>query len=399
MVLRSSRDFSGGGCGPLTDYSYFDEAYYQDGAKRGTAYRNYLQNAMHVPFFREMAEKVARIFRPARALEIGCATGVAVKHLNDLGVEAHGIDPSEWAVGNRAHPNVILGQAEQLPFPDGHFDVVYSSGSLEHVPPAVRDQAFRELDRVCRHHQFHMVPIVGEGPYRGDDREAIIAGLSHDKTHFNLLERPQWVELFAAVGWRDTGLQVIYAYDSPTFENSWCNLILCRQAPDTELVRAVSVNNVAAAEVLFRARQDVLSRAFLLPEEEAMAFDPMARRITFAGPWRDAIADFEPALDLSGALFRARVQVAGADKPVHLRLGILCGGGEDHVMEHWREYAPGVTELRLTREQFGVLRGNPELSAVTRVVFGGQPGFALVRFSLTALIGDRQIPILTSSNG
>jgi hypothetical protein len=36
---------------------------------------------------------------------------------------------------------------------------------------------------------------------------------------------------------------------------------------------------------------------------------------------------------------------------------------------------------------------------VTRVVFGGQPGFALVRFSLTAIVGDRQIPILTSSNG
>jgi SAM-dependent methyltransferase len=375
------------------DYSYFDEAYYQDGAQRGTAYRNYLQNAMEIPFFREMAEKVATIFKPQTALEIGCATGVAVRHLNALGVQAQGIDPSEWAVRNRAHDNVKLGQAENLPFPDKSFDVVYSSGSLEHIPTAVRDKALSEFDRVCRGYQFHMLPIVGEGPYRGD-RQSVIEGLSQDKTHYNLLERSEWIELFSRAGWKDTGLQAVFAHDSIQFENSWCNLILGREAHSPGIVRAVCRTNVAAAEKLYRSAQNVVGKAYVMSKDETDILAPQSPALLFSGQWNDIAADFSSSLDLSDSVFRAHVIVSSA-APVSLRWAFLSGG-EEHVLEHWRMFEPGLTLMHFRRDQLCVLRGSPDLSEVSRVVFGGTPTAAAVRMAIVAIRGDSQRLLLST---
>src|SRR5262245_54050130 len=94
------------GTGPA---SYFDEDYYQAGHLKGTQYTNYLEKALDSRIYRGMATAIWEVFRPARTLEIGCAAGPIVKHLNDMGCEAHGIDISKWAVANRFHPNVIHG--------------------------------------------------------------------------------------------------------------------------------------------------------------------------------------------------------------------------------------------------------------------------------------------------
>lgn len=168
--------------------AYFDEAYFQRGDERGTAYRDYARNALINPTYKEIAEAIAFVFRPRRALEIGCATGAIVKHLNEIGVEAHGIDVSEWAVTNRLHENVILAGAEALPYDDSTFDLVFSSHALEHIPPALADGAFAEMDRVAGPEscQFHMLPIVGTYPYNYD-HDLARKNLKTDPTH-NLLE-------------------------------------------------------------------------------------------------------------------------------------------------------------------------------------------------------------------
>ena len=80
------------------DYTYFDEAYFQDGQNKGTVYRNYLESARTSGTYKDIARRVVEIFRPQRCLEIGCATGIIVKHINDLGCEAHGIDVSPASI-------------------------------------------------------------------------------------------------------------------------------------------------------------------------------------------------------------------------------------------------------------------------------------------------------------
>src|SRR4051812_8935090 len=101
----------------MTGYEVFGEAYYQDGEEGCSAYRCYREAARQAPFFREVAEIIQRVFKPPRVLEVGCATGVIVKSLNDMGIETHGVDVSAWAVGQRELPNVVQAPAEKLPFP------------------------------------------------------------------------------------------------------------------------------------------------------------------------------------------------------------------------------------------------------------------------------------------
>ena len=46
-------------------YSYFDEAYFQRGEERGTAYHDYKEGARSSPTFREIALAVREFFNPA----------------------------------------------------------------------------------------------------------------------------------------------------------------------------------------------------------------------------------------------------------------------------------------------------------------------------------------------
>lgn len=215
-------------------YGYFDEAYFQQGEARGTAYSNYLESSKTSALYREIAE-VCAAFRPVRALEIGCATGIIVKHLNNSGIETHGIDVSEWAIANREHPNVVLSGAEKLPFPDNHFDLIYSVHALEHIPTELKDAAFAEIGRVARKDAFHFhtLPIIGLGPYVGQ-REAVIQQLKKDPTHNLLFEQPWWLENFEQIGFSEFGAHVIFAGEDQ-IDLSDSQLLLCgRETSDSQ---------------------------------------------------------------------------------------------------------------------------------------------------------------------
>ena len=67
--------------------------------------------------------------KPKKVLEVGCANGWRLNILRqELGCECSGIEPSELAVdsGRQLFPEIQLsvGSAEELPFPDGQFDLV-----------------------------------------------------------------------------------------------------------------------------------------------------------------------------------------------------------------------------------------------------------------------------------
>lgn len=47
----------------------------------------------------------------------------------------YGLDASRWAVEHRLHPNVALGTADDIDFPDNTFDLVFSCHVLEHIQP------------------------------------------------------------------------------------------------------------------------------------------------------------------------------------------------------------------------------------------------------------------------
>ena len=51
-----------------------------------------------VKFFGNIADKIIETINPKTVLDVGCAAGYLVAALRDRGVEAYGIDVSEFAI-------------------------------------------------------------------------------------------------------------------------------------------------------------------------------------------------------------------------------------------------------------------------------------------------------------
>ena len=91
--------------------------------------------------------------QPRRRLLVnGCGVGAYAKHMSPYfcSVDALDIEPSYLTQARASQPNLtcVLSQCERLPFPDQHFDVVFSHEVLEHVDDDGR--AMDEMARVVR---------------------------------------------------------------------------------------------------------------------------------------------------------------------------------------------------------------------------------------------------------
>lgn len=134
---------------------------------------------------------IARELRAAgceRVLDLGAATGVMVKALQDLGVEAAGIDISDWAIENRVTDAVVKGTALALPFGSEEFDTVISQDFMEHVHPDDLPTVLREQVRVTRPGAriFHLIPYYdADEPFQLD-------------AHLCQASRDWWRRLFEA---------------------------------------------------------------------------------------------------------------------------------------------------------------------------------------------------------
>lgn len=76
--------------------------------------------------------------RGGRVLDLGCGNGYAVTEWRQLGWKAFGVDLSLYRLGrwideHRGRKPLIIADAQALPFRGRTFDVVVSSGMIEHV--------------------------------------------------------------------------------------------------------------------------------------------------------------------------------------------------------------------------------------------------------------------------
>ncbi|MFZ2302828.1 MAG: class I SAM-dependent methyltransferase [Gallionella sp.] len=87
-----------------------------------------------------------------RLLDVGCAKGFLVKDLLELGIDAYGIDVSEYALMH-CEPEVVgrlhLGSAESLPFPDNSFAAVTSINTVHNLPRERCVRAVQEMERLA----------------------------------------------------------------------------------------------------------------------------------------------------------------------------------------------------------------------------------------------------------
>ncbi|MDI6874293.1 class I SAM-dependent methyltransferase [Candidatus Solincola sp.] len=121
--------------------------------------------------FREVAELVRDLFRPRRVLDVGCAKGFQVLALRREGMEAWGIDISDYAVSDapaEVEPYLKVEEYRKVHFPDGYFDLVLAMEVLEHIPPTEIRQVVEELRRLTSRWVWATIPCYGSNPYGPD---------------------------------------------------------------------------------------------------------------------------------------------------------------------------------------------------------------------------------------
>ncbi len=150
---------------------------YRPGAD-GVGYRDFPINDLKMKYL------LAR--NPKSVLEVGCAFGFMVARLRRAGVKAFGMDVSEYALAQapqEAKGFLKCASADQLPYADGEFDIVYSASVLEHLPAEMLAAAIKEIVRVGKRGVISVTP--------GDS-----AHFTEDPTHQTRQPLAWWREQF-----------------------------------------------------------------------------------------------------------------------------------------------------------------------------------------------------------
>jgi SAM-dependent methyltransferase len=94
-----------------------------------------------------------------RVLDVGCGKGFLLFDFTKVvpGIDVQGLDISEYAITNgkdEVKDRLRVGSAVSLPFPDDHFDLVYSLNTLHNLHNYELDPALREIERVGAKHKY-----------------------------------------------------------------------------------------------------------------------------------------------------------------------------------------------------------------------------------------------------
>ena len=156
--------------------SYYDSYYYAN-----CCGRPYEHNEIWLSFFGSIADRIIQDIQPRTVFDAGCAMGFLVECLRQRGVEAWGVDISEYAIQNvqpDIRPYCWVGSVMD-PFPQ-RYDLIVCIETLEHLMPQDAQKAVQNL---CLHTDDI---LFSSTPY--DFEEA---------THFNVQSPDYWAELFA----------------------------------------------------------------------------------------------------------------------------------------------------------------------------------------------------------
>ncbi|MGC2184753.1 MAG: pseudaminic acid biosynthesis-associated methylase [Terriglobales bacterium] len=166
---------------------------------------------------------LANVPRDARILEVGCNEGNQLCALREMGFRRlYGVEIQEYAL-RRAQQRLesaqfALATAFEIPYPDGFFDLVFTSGVLIHISPADLPRALREVHRcaggfIWGHEYYSPQPM--EVTYRG---------------HQSLLWKADYARLYLDLF---ADLELVRAEQIPYLEdaNVDCMFLLSRRRP------------------------------------------------------------------------------------------------------------------------------------------------------------------------
>lgn len=175
----------------------------------------YERSEVWLSLFNGFAEQIVRQIQPKTVLDAGCAIGLLVETLRQRGVEAWGVDISEYAmqqVPGELQPYCRLGSVTE-PF-ERQYDLIVCLEVLEHLPQTESEKA---VANICRHADD---VLFSSTPF--DYKEA---------THFNVQPPEYWAEMFAHNGfYRDVDFDA-------SFLTPWAVRFRRRDEPLHRMVR------------------------------------------------------------------------------------------------------------------------------------------------------------------
>ncbi|MCX7791050.1 MAG: class I SAM-dependent methyltransferase [Chloroflexaceae bacterium] len=175
----------------------------------------YQRDEHWMAFFGRIAETIVERISPRSVLDAGCAFGLLVEQLRLLGVEAEGVDISEFAIASAPETVRPHVRAASITEPFGRrYDLIVCIEVLEHMPQRDAEAAIANLTAHSDDILFASSPL--------DFKEA---------THVNVHPIEHWVELFATHGFvRDVDFDA-------SFVTPWAMRLRRRADPLPRIVR------------------------------------------------------------------------------------------------------------------------------------------------------------------
>lgn len=174
---------------PVTN-EHFSKDYYMNGIESGLS--NYVDYRWMPELTLPMAKSFMEIFgvnKYSTVLDFGCARGYFVKALREHGVNAYGVDISEWAIKNCDKDVVgyVFNKPEDCP---PTFDYLFSKDVLEHIPMSELIKTIPRLMGACVEAAIFIVPLA-----KSEGGEYIYPADELDKTHIHRKTLDGWVDL------------------------------------------------------------------------------------------------------------------------------------------------------------------------------------------------------------
>lgn len=272
----------------------------------------YERNEHWLGFFGEIADRIVRDLHPNSFLDAGCAMGFLVEAMHQRGVDAWGVDVSEYAI-SQVHESVAERcRAQSLTEPlERRYDLITCIEVLEHIPPEDADSAIANL---CAASDRLLISTTPD-----DYSEA---------THLNVQPPEAWAAALAGHGFfRD--LERDFSYITPwaalytrvaepvtetvrRYDRAWARLrretsdvrtaLLEAQGQLSELEEASEVEN----------RPELLARMDALREENLRLRDLLVGKDAELGAAKGALAEHEDrSRRMMGAANRVQSRVPG----------------------------------------------------------------------------------------
>lgn len=181
--------------------NFYGEGYYLrgEGSNYGLKNKNgeYLftpyDEESYLPRKRQLAKFIETLYKPKRALVLGCARGYLVKSLRELGVDAIGVDISEWAIQNAPEdvkPYLYVGDVCDLSeFKDSEFDLIVALDVLEHIKVPGLYNVLDSIQRLTSKALIIDIPLSRNGKDDNPDQSS-----GSDKSHVSVYSEKWWLK-------------------------------------------------------------------------------------------------------------------------------------------------------------------------------------------------------------